>query len=216
MSKILVAPSLLSADPLNLGQDVLSVKEAGADLLHLDIMDGHFVPNLSYSPNVAKRLLPLGLPLDIHLMVDCIDWAVAAFAPYAHILTVHAEATPHLHRTLQSIRALGCRAGVSLNPSTSPEFLPYIMDVLDVVLVMTVNPGWGGQGFIDNMLQKIDRVRGLVEKAGNGIDIQVDGGVTGENARLLREAGASILVAGSYVFQAEDRREAISCLRGST
>ncbi len=216
MSKVLVAPSLLAADPLNLRDDVLSVKEAGADYLHLDIMDGHFVPNLSFSPDVAKHLVPLGLPLDIHLMVDCLDWAVQAFAPHARILTVHAEATPHLHRTLQLIRSLGCRAGVSLNPSTSPEVLSYILDVVDLVLVMTVNPGWGGQGFIGSMLGKIRRIRTLAQESGRDIDIQVDGGVTHENAMFLRDAGANILVAGSYVFQAQDRRGAMSRLRGST
>ncbi len=216
MNKILVSPSLLSANPVDLMKDAASLKEAGADYLHLDIMDGHFVPNLTYGPKVAEGLFGLGVPLDIHLMVDCLEWAIPAFAPFAKILTIHAEATRHLHRALQLVQSSGCRAGVAMNPATPPDFLPCVMDNVDLVLIMTVNPGWGGQKFIAPMLEKVSWVREMFSKAGKDVDVEVDGGVTGDNARLLHEAGANVLVAGNYVFSAKDRRQAIHSLRMGT
>lgn len=184
-------------------------------MLHLDIMDGSFVPNLSFGPGLARRLAGMGLPLDIHLMVSCLDWAVPAFAQYAHYLTVHAEATPHLHRVLQSIRERGCRSGVALNPSTPPDFLPYVLDQVDLILVMTVNPGWGSQEFILPMMEKVARVKELVEKSQRPIAIEVDGGVTDRNASALVRAGADILVSGSYIFSSADRTRAVQSLRES-
>lgn len=213
MSEIKVAPSVLAADPLCLAEEIATVKDAGADLLHLDIMDGHFVPNLTFGVEAARRMKQLGLPLDIHLMVDCLDWAISAFSGSAEYLTVHAEATPHLHRTLQYIKSLGLKSGVALNPSTPPDFLPFVADQVDLVLIMTVNPGWGGQAFIPEMVDKVSWVRRFIVERGLSAEIEVDGGVTAENARILREAGASILVAGSYVFKAAHRQAAISRLR---
>ncbi len=216
MNEVLVSPSLLSADPLRLMEAARALKDAGADYLHLDIMDGHFVPNLTFGPKVAEGLFPLGVPLDVHLMVDSLGWAIPAFAPFARFVTVHAEATRHLHRALQHIRSEGCKAGVAINPSTPPGFLPYILDQVDLVLVMTVNPGWGGQEFIPSMLDKIAAVREMVSASGKDVDIQADGGVSGDNAGALRKAGANILVAGNYVFNARDKRNAILSLRGDT
>lgn len=213
MSEIKVAPSVLAADPLCLAEEIALVKDAGADLLHLDIMDGHFVPNLTFGVEAARRMKCLGLPLDIHLMVDCLDWAVDAFSGSAEYLTVHAEATPHLHRTLQYIKSMGLKSGVALNPSTPPDFLPFVADQVDLVLIMTVNPGWGGQAFIPEVVEKVSWVRRFFAERGLSAEIEVDGGVTADNARLLREAGASILVSGSYVFKAANKRAAISLLR---
>ncbi len=216
MTRVRIAPSLLSADPANLEAEVASVKQAGADLLHLDIMDGHFVPSLTYGPLTAERLVKCGLPLDIHLMVDNPESVVPLFLPHASFLTVHAEATHHLHRLLQTIRDGGAKAGVALNPATPPEALSYVIELADLVVVMAVNPGWGGQKCLTGMAQKVRAVKRLCESSGRTVDIEVDGGVTSENAGLFISGGATILVSGNYLFKAPDRREAIISLREST
>lgn len=235
-----IAPSLLSADPLRLWEEALDIKKSGADLLHLDVMDGHFVPNLTFGPSVAKGFTKLGVPLDVHLMVDCIDWAVPAFvqalsgkssssrnesgnevgkvisgeSSICHYVTIHGEATHHVHRWIKFIKEWGVRAGVALNPSTDPAFLEYILPDIDLVLIMTVNPGWGGQAFISQMLSKVSRVRQMIDSMGLDIELEVDGGINGETGALARDAGASILVAGNYVFSSQERRKAIESLRG--
>ena len=213
MSEVKVAASVLAADPLRLGEDIARAKEAGADLLHLDIMDGHFVPNLTLGVDVVKKLKGCGLPLDVHLMVNCLDWAVPTFAPLADYLTVHAEATGHLHKVLKDIKRLGAKAGLAFNPATPPDVLPYVADLLDLVLVMTVNPGFGGQSLIPSALDKVPAIRKVLWGKGLSPDIQVDGGVTGENARMVKDKGATILVSGTYIFKAPDMKLAISSLK---
>ena len=212
MSEVRVSASLLSADPLRLLEEAVAAREAGAHLLHLDIMDGHFVPPITFGPSVARGLKEVGLPLDIHLMVDCIDYAVPAFAPYATYLTVHVEAARHLHRVLQQIRDLGCKPGVALNPATPPHFLSYVLDVVDLVLVMTVNPGWGGQKCIDGMAEKVATVKSIVSALSRPVEIEVDGGITDENCDAFVRAGATIAVSGSYLFSATDMKVALSAL----
>ena len=211
-----ISPSILSANPLALGRQVYEVKDAGADLLHLDIMDGHFVPNLTFGPAVAKALGSIGLPLDIHLMISNPEWGIDAFCDYAEYITIHAEATPHLHRFLRLIREKGCRSGVALNPSTPPQVIEHVIDETDLVVIMTVNPGWGGQPFIPGMLRKIEQVRQIIDEAGLPVEIEVDGGITSDNSRCVIEKGADILVSGSYVFSSEHMAAAIGKLRGGT
>lgn len=213
-----IAPSILSADFANLGMAVEMAEAAGADVIHVDVMDGHFVPNMTVGPPVVAALRKaVRLPLDVHLMVEAPERCVEAFAQAgADILTVHPEATVHLHQLLRQIRGLGVRAGVSLNPATSESVLRYVVGLVDLVLVMTVNPGFGGQDFLPEMLPKIAAVRGILDAAGSAAWLSVDGGISVETAPLVVAHGADHLVAGSAIFAAtEGVAAAISALRGS-
>jgi ribulose-phosphate 3-epimerase len=211
-----IAPSLLAADFARLGEEVRAVAAAGADWLHLDIMDGHFVPNISFGPGLVKALRRHAtIPFDVHLMIAPAEPYLAAFAEAgADLISLHPEAGPHLHRSLQTIRALGKKAGVVLNPATPLAAVEPVLDLCDLVLVMSVNPGFGGQSFIRSQLARIAALRAMIEATGRDIALQVDGGVTAETARDCIAAGADVLVAGTAVFGKPDYTAAIAAIRG--
>ncbi|MED5548161.1 MAG: ribulose-phosphate 3-epimerase [Pseudomonadota bacterium] len=217
-ASVIISPSILSADFAKLGEEVRAIDEAGADWIHVDVMDGHFVPNLTIGQGVVKALRPHSeKPFDVHLMITPVDPYIDAFAEAgADLITAHPEAGPHFHRTVQKIRNTGKKAGAALNPSTPGETLDYVLDELDLVLVMSVNPGFGGQSFIDSQLRKIEGLRQSIDRRGLSTLIEVDGGVNPDTAKACISAGAHALVAGSAVFRGgpDAYRDNIAALRG--
>ncbi len=219
MSKVKIAPSILSADFSWLGNEVSAITKAGADYLHIDVMDGHFVPNLTFGPAVISSIKRFTkIPFDVHLMIEPVDPFIESYVKAgADIITVHVEAVTHLERTLQLIKSFGVKCGVSLVPSTPAWHLEYVLDIVDLVLVMTVNPGFGGQAFIPSQLKKIQQVRAMINKVGRPIELEVDGGINPETAKLCIAAGADVLVAGNAVFggnEVKDYPQRIALLRG--
>ncbi|MDY6848786.1 MAG: ribulose-phosphate 3-epimerase [Thermodesulfobacteriota bacterium] len=212
---IKIAPSILSADFARLGEEIKAIEEAGADYVHVDVMDGHFVPNITLGAPVVKSLRTCTrLPFDVHLMIDNPDQYISDFAEAgADLITVHQESGAHLHRTIQLIRSLGCKAGVSINPATPVSTLDVILEDLDLVLVMSVNPGFGGQGFIPSSLAKIAALRHEIDRRGLQVELEVDGGVKPDNIAEIAAAGAEVFVAGSAVFNSEDYHATVQALR---
>lgn len=215
---IKIAPSILSADFSNLIGDIKKVEEAGCDMLHIDVMDGHFVPNITLGPPIIKSLKgKTSMPFDVHLMIEDPDKYIEDFATAgANIITVHSEASVHLHRTIQHIKNSNVKAGVALNPATSLTEIEYVLDELDMVLIMTVNPGFGGQDFIMSMTRKIEDLRNMIEKRNLNVDIQVDGGIKPSNIHLVTDVGANIIVAGSAIFNSDDINETVKSLRNNS
>ncbi|WP_318504862.1 ribulose-phosphate 3-epimerase [Bacillus sp. T3] len=211
-----IAPSILSADFSKLGEEIKDVERGGADYIHVDVMDGHFVPNITIGPLIVEAIRPVTkLPLDVHLMIENPDQYIEAFAKAgADYLTVHVEACRHLHRTISYIKSFGVKAGVVLNPATPVETIQHIIEDVDMVLFMTVNPGFGGQAFIPSVLPKIRQLKELIDAKGLDVEIEVDGGVNVETAKLCIDAGANVLVAGSAVYNQADRGKAIAEIRG--
>lgn len=212
---IKIAPSILAADFAKLGEEVLEVEKAGADWIHVDIMDGHFVPNISFGPIVLNAIRPLTkLPMDVHLMIENPDQYIEEFAKAgADYITVHVEACPHLHRTIQLIRSHGVKPGVVLNPHTPIETIQHILEDIDLVLFMTVNPGFGGQKFIHSVVPKVKQLADLINEKGLSIEIEIDGGINEETIGACAEAGATVFVAGSAIYSKKDRTQALQAIR---
>jgi ribulose-phosphate 3-epimerase len=211
-----IAPSILSADFSKLGEDIKDVENGGADYIHVDVMDGHFVPNITIGPLIVEAIRPVTkLPLDVHLMIENPDQYIEAFAKAgADYLTVHVEACPHLHRTIHYIKSFGVKAGVVLNPATPVEMIQHVIHDVDMVLLMSVNPGFGGQAFIPEVITKIKMLKKMIDEKGLNVEIEIDGGVNENTAKQCVEAGATVLVAGSAIYNQVDRAKAIAALKG--